>query len=120
MLSEMSKKLIRMLATDNDAEAEVCRNKLKNSLKADGHDFNDLADGRCFTPGMRGTHQEDTYKARTYWHSAPLAALIALGAFRFSDKEWDFLTSLQNWRGEITEKQAAWLKKIIAKHLARA
>lgn len=112
--------LIRMLDTDNDGEALNAVRALRRGLRKEGMDFHALADGGP-APTARSYHYEPPPRPRQKKadpeagsHAADLTWLLKQ-PYAFSAKEREFLKNISAWKGELTEKQDAWFKTILAK-----
>ena len=103
-LSARTQALVGMLGSPNDGEALAAARKLAGALKAEGMDFHDLARGVKPAPG-RAPPPPPPPKG---WR-ADREALMALGEKAFTARQWEFLERLEDWRGALTERQAAWL-----------
>ena len=108
-------RLIRLLATDVDGEALAAVRALGRVLKANRADFHDLAHLVEQAPspapsgGRTGTSRRDYFDedAPVDWET--MVAACVDEPERFSEREQQFLESMQDWRGEPTQKQLDWL-----------
>ena len=107
-LSPRTQTLVALLASPNDGEAlNACR-ALGKALRSEGMDFHDLARG--FVVRERIVEPPKERKARP-----EVADLLAMGEMQFREAEWEFLQSLNKWRGDFTERQSKWLADIRAR-----
>jgi hypothetical protein len=118
-------KLIRMLASTSDGEALGAVRALERVLKSRGADFHDLA--RLIetpSPAPPSGGRTEAGRREYFDEDAPVAWEIMVAACvdepeRFTEREQDFLLSMQNWRGEPTPKQLSWLT-VLFKRVRRA
>jgi hypothetical protein len=105
-IAERLKKLLLMLSSDCDGEVIAAARAIGRTLKDTGADWHDFA-ARLLVParvhGTRSNNDANWRAMREYClqHSALLRS-----------REMEFLTSLDNWRGNLTEKQHDWLVAI--------
>jgi hypothetical protein len=105
------KKLILMLSSDRDGEVVNAARAINNTLHSAGHDWHDLA-ARLLMPAKTATHvardsddrDPDVMREFCLQHQQLLRP-----------RELEFVVSLSDWRGRLTEKQFAWLSAIHAR-----
>jgi hypothetical protein len=73
-------------------------------------DFHDLARGFV----VKEVRIEQP-RAKAAPRRKEVADLLAMGEDMFRPAEWEFLQSLNQWRGEFTPKQQGWLDDIKAR-----
>lgn len=110
--TERLQKLLLMLSSDQPGEVVAAAQAIKRALKAAGADWHYLANR--LTTGPK-PHKAD-HRARrpdTWpddWHVMHDYCLDREAQLR--SREQDFINSLCEWRGDLTEKQYAWLASI--------
>jgi len=124
-LSPKAKTLIRVLASDNDGEALNALRALGRELRSNGCDFHDLADAAGAAPRIQysvapcpvceARTKRDRTPAPEGSHAKDLKWLLAQRYPFFTAKEAEFLETVQSWKGDLTERQAAWFGKLLAK-----
>jgi hypothetical protein len=100
------KKLLRMLSAEQPGEVVSAAYAIGRMLRTVGADWHDLA-AQLLVP-MR-THAGD----RGNWH-AMQDFCVKLGLL-LRPRELEFITNIAHWRGDLTEKQYAWLSSIYAR-----
>ena len=110
------KPLLLLLSSDRDGEALAAARALGRTLKAAGCDFHDLAATLTSAASAKTKfHDEEEpprqreRKADGDWRAMRDFCLDRPTRLR---REREFLESLRKWRGNITEKQCAWLEAI--------
>jgi hypothetical protein len=108
-------KLVPMLSSDKPGEVNAAVAAIGRTLKAAGADWHDLA--KALTkPGApaRGNYR-DRYQDHEQGDWRPLHGYCRQHSDALSSREQDFMTTLDFWRGNLTEKQRAWLEAIHAR-----
>ena len=90
------KKLLLMLSSERDGEIVNAARLINTTLRGVGADWHDLVAGLLTS-------------ARTATQSAPNDRELNW------PRELEFVTGLGNWRGQLTERQSAWLNAIHAR-----
>ena len=112
-------KLVLMLSSDQPGEVVAAAAAIKRALQTAGADWHDFAREltKPATPSRDGhhsrNHDRDRYGDRSGWR--PLHAYCRRHLDALPSRERDFMTTLDHWRGNITEKQRAWLDAIHAR-----
>jgi hypothetical protein len=109
--AEKLAKLVRLLASDQPGEVVATARAIGRALRAAGSDWHDFA-GRLLKPttSRRDQPQDD----RTgNWHAMREHCRVNTSLLR--PRESVFIANLDNWRGELTAKQLAWLQSIYAR-----
>jgi hypothetical protein len=111
--AERLEKLFLMLSSDHPGEVVAAAQAIGRALKADGSDWHVLA-SRLKNP--------DKPKSRKAARDAPPDDWHVMHEFcldrdhrrdhRLRPREREFIDSIGNWRGDLTEKQYAWLVAI--------
>ena len=96
-------KLVLMLSSDQAGEVVAAAAAIKRALRTAGANWYDLARGLT-----RPVTQDNG--DRSGWR--PLHAYCRQHLDALSDREQDFMATLDHWRGNLTEKQRAWLDAI--------
>jgi hypothetical protein len=100
-------KLIRLLSSNQSGEVAAAAHAIDRTLKSNGADWHDLAAMLVAVPpppsSPKKSPQED-------WH--PMREFCLQRSTRLRERELKFIASLANWRGDLTEKQFAWLSAI--------
>jgi hypothetical protein len=113
-------KLIPRLASTFDGEVVATVRAIERALRSAGYDLHDLAAAAVNGPSRRT--QEPPRQSRPHtdddWRSLH-AGCLDHGRGRLRSREWDFVESLTQWRGDLSEKQLKWLRDIAAR-LGRA
>jgi hypothetical protein len=99
------KKLLLMLSSDQPGEVAAAAQAIDRALKADGSDWHDLANKLTNSnPKPRNEHPPGD------WHAMREFCLDHDHQLRSRERE--FVSSLGDWDGELTERQHAWLLAI--------
>jgi hypothetical protein len=117
-------KLIRLLSSTSDGEALGAVRALGRVLKAHGADFHALAaligaPSPAPSGGRTGTSRRDHFDDGELVDWELMVAACVDEPERFTEKEWQFLLSMQGWRGDPTAKQLSWLT-VLFKRVGRA
>ena len=107
------RKLLLMLSSNQDGEVVGAARAIGRTLQSVGSDWHALAGVLTEPPHpKRAPHTDDDAHADD-WREL---RQFCLDRDRLlSEREREFLTSLGNWRGTLTEKQHAWLDSIHAR-----
>jgi hypothetical protein len=112
-IAERLTKLVLMLSSDHDGEVVAAARAIDRTLKDAGTDWHDFV-GKLLVPAKahsphRATraHHNDT---DGNWREMREFCLRHSTLLR--EREMEFVTGLANWRGDLTEKQFAWLSAI--------
>jgi hypothetical protein len=100
-------KLVLMLSSTQPGEVTAAAAAITRALQAAGSDWHDLA-RELTKPVPASSRTEDGG-----WR--PLHAHCRQHLNALSSRERDFMTTLDHWRGDVTEKQRAWLDGIHAR-----
>jgi hypothetical protein len=101
-------KLVLMLSSDQPGEVVAAATAIRRALQTAGADWHDLA--RELTKPVAPSRDRNRGGDRSGWR--PLHAYCRRHGDALSNREQDFMTTLDHWRGNITEKQQAWLVAI--------
>jgi hypothetical protein len=102
-------KLLLMLSSDQQGEVVNAARAVGRALQSIGADWHDLV-GNLLVPGRQPGPQADPAEEDADWRS--IRSFCLNHEHELRPRELEFVTSLGSWRGELTEKQAAWLKSI--------
>jgi hypothetical protein len=109
-------KLVLMLSSDQPGEVVAAAAAIKRTLRTAGADFHDLARGLT---GTATSSSSSTSSSSTSSSSSsedrdwrPLHAYCKCHLDELSSREQDFMSTLDRWKGNITERQGAWLEAI--------
>jgi predicted nuclease of predicted toxin-antitoxin system len=94
------RKLLPRLASNHDGEVVATARAIDRLLKSSSLDWHDLASALSSCPAW----------PMSDWRS--LARFCADNDTLLTERELDFLATLARWRGNPTEKQLNWLRKI--------
>jgi hypothetical protein len=100
------KKLLLMLSSSQSGEVINAARAIDNTLRGAGCDWHDLADRIDGVP-VRAANQFRN------WH--PMRDYCLRHARLLRSREHQFVAGLGAWRGDLTEKQMAWLTAIYAR-----
>ena len=106
------RKLVLMLSSNQDGEVVGAARAIGRALQSVGTDWHALAGVLTEPPQPRRPRAEDDAFADD-WRE--LRQFCLHRGRLLSEREREFLTSLGNWRGTLTEKQHAWLASIHAR-----
>jgi hypothetical protein len=102
-------KLVLMLSSDQPGEVVAAAAAIRRTLETVGADWHDLT--RELTKPVAPSHDrsrgENYDSDRSGWR--PLHAYCRRHLDALSAREQDFIATLDTWRGNVTEKQLAWL-----------
>jgi hypothetical protein len=106
------KKLLLMLSSSHDGEVVAAARKIDSALRDSGHDWHALANVLTESPKARPQQPppRDPDPAADDWRAIREFCLAHMHLVRA--REYEFLVSLGNWHGNLTEKQFAWLSSI--------
>jgi hypothetical protein len=104
-ISPMLCKLIPRLGSDHPGEVVATAAAIERVLRGAGQDWHALASVLAVT--------FDPVPDEADWRD--IVALCAAHPTRLTKREWDFLRSLKDWRGDLTDRQKLWLDKIAAR-----
>ena len=99
-VSERLSKLLLMLSASAPGEVASAARAIDSTLRNAGLDWHDLAARLC------SQQQQESDDWRT------LRNFCLRQGHRLRQREHEFLASLAGWRGDLTEKQVAWLQAI--------
>ena len=104
-------KLVLMLSSDQPGEVVAAAAAIKRTLRTADADFHDLARGLIgtATSSSSSTSSSPTREDRDW---RPLHAYCKCHLDELSSREQDFMSTLDRWKGNITERQRAWLEAI--------
>jgi hypothetical protein len=102
-------KLLLMLSSDHPGEVVAAAQAIGRTLKADGTDWHDLASRLTTNPNPKPRRGRDEHRTGD-WHVMHEFCLDRDRLLR--PREHDFISNLCEWRGDLTEKQHAWLVAI--------
>jgi hypothetical protein len=100
------KSLLLLLSSDRDGDVVAAARAVGRTLKSAGGDWHDLTDLLTAASAPRHDDKNDWRAMREF---------CALHGDLLTLREWDFVNSLQRWRGTITAKQRNWLEAIYAR-----
>jgi hypothetical protein len=106
--TERLEKLLLMLSSSQDGEVVNAARAIGRALQADGHDWHDLA--RQLSAPTQTKQAPPHQNNNTDWRAMREYCLQHDGRLRQSESK--FLENLGSWRGDLTEKQHAWLVAI--------
>jgi hypothetical protein len=106
------KQLLLMLSSDQPGEVTAAAAAITRTLKNQGADWHALVDGLVKEApqpkrSARADHDDD---AAADWRT--MREYCLRHRDRLRERELEFLDSLGNWRGDLTEKQYGWLAAI--------
>lgn len=110
--------LIRMLASSVDAEVIASARALERRLRASRLDLNDFADAlgqSAKEPPHHPRRWRDTNDESTEVDWRALREFCMQHKTRLRERELEFISSLDRWRGSLTPKQHDWLAAIAAR-----
>jgi hypothetical protein len=118
--AERLKKLLLMLSSDQPGEVVAAAQAIGRTLKIDGSDWHDLA-RRLSAPATAKTRSSEQPRrdnnnndsSNKDWRSLREYCLQHDDQLR--PREREFVENLGEWRGDLTEKQFAWLNSICAR-----
>lgn len=110
-------KLVLMLSSDQPGEVAAAAAAIGRALETCGADWYDLA-RELSKPAAAASHgfygwRGDASQSEGDWRALHEYCRQRLDAL--SDRERDFTATLDRWRGNITDKQRAWLEGIHAR-----
>jgi hypothetical protein len=105
------KKLLLMLSSPQPGEVVNAARLIDTTLRGAGADWHDLTAGLLVPTATRSSHDNDDRDLD--WHVMREFCLQHLHLLR--PREHEFITSLSDWHGHLTEKQSAWLSSIYAR-----
>ena len=104
------KSLLLMLTSDRDGEVVAAARAVTRTLKSAGADWHDLAGLLTAAPSSTRNRHDDNGDD---WRG--MRNYCAEHGGQLSLREWDFIGDIEHWRGNLTEKQLAWLSSIYAR-----
>lgn len=116
--AERLKKLLLMLSSDQPGEVVAAARAIGRTLKTDGSDWHDLA-RQLSAPATAKTRSSEQPRrdnnnnndsSNKDWRSLREYCLQHDDQLR--PREREFVSNLGDWRGNLTEKQHAWLLAI--------
>jgi hypothetical protein len=105
--AERLEKLLRMLSSDKDGEVVNAVRAIGRALQASGDDWHGLA-RRLSAPAKAQTAEQP--RQNTDWRA--MREFCMQHDSRLRKNEHEFLDNIAGWRGDLTEKQEAWLVAI--------
>jgi hypothetical protein len=105
------KKLLLMLSSDQPGEVINAARLIGTTLHGVGADWHDLTAG-LLTP-VSATHSARWGDDDLDWHAMREFCLRHSELLRSRERE--FMDSIGDWRGQLTEKQFTWLNSIHAR-----
>lgn len=105
-------KLLLMLSSGSDGETLAAVRAIDRTLRTAGADWHDLT-GLLATPAPRpqtNPPRDDDSNNSSDWRAA--RAFCEKRSNFLSAREKEFIADLKYWRGELTQKQRAWLTAI--------
>jgi hypothetical protein len=105
------KKLLLMLSSDQPGEVINAAHLIDTTLRGVGADWHDLTAG-LLTP-VTATHSARRGDDDLDWHAMREFCLRHSALLR--PREREFMDSIGDWRGQLTDKQFAWLNSIHAR-----
>jgi hypothetical protein len=117
------KKLLLMLSSDQPGEVVAAAKAIGRSLKTDGSDWHDLArrlsaPARAHTseqPRRDNNNKDNSNKDNSNKDWRALREYCLQHDDLLRPRESEFIDSIGEWRGGLTEKQSAWLIAIYAR-----
>jgi hypothetical protein len=108
-------KLVLMLSSDQPGEVAAAAAAINRTLQTVGADWHDLAQEltKPSPAPPRDEYSRSRNEGQDDWR--PLHKYCRSHAEELSAREQDFMDTLSRWRGNITEKQRAWLEAIHAR-----
>jgi len=106
-------KLVLMLSSDRDGEVVAAARAIGRSLRAVGTDWHELARKLTVPAHSRRPPPHDADHGDANWRA--LRDFCLDRDFLLRPREREFVVGLGNWRGQVTEKQFAWLLSIYAR-----
>jgi len=107
------RKLLLMLSSERDGEVVNAARLIGRTLRGAGADWHDLVTG-LLAPGRTAAQAARDKDDRDLdWHVKREFLLQHLHLLR--PREHEFIDSLGDWRGQLTEKQSGWLSAIHAR-----
>ena len=103
------KKLLLMLSSEQPGEVFNAARAVGRTLQSVGADWHDLVGVLAKGEQQQARPEQDDDD----WRSMRSYCLQHEHLLR--QRELEFVTSLERWRGELTEKQAGWLGSIYAR-----
>jgi hypothetical protein len=107
-ITERLRKLLLMLSSDRDGEVVAAARSIGRALRGNGSDWHDLA-SRLLVP-VKVQARRDARHDRGNWHE--MRDYCIKHDVLLRSREHEFITSLGEWRGDLTEKQYDWLVAI--------
>jgi hypothetical protein len=110
------RQLVLMLSSSQDGEVVNAARAIGRALQNVGADWHDLVaglSGLSTSGGPQPKGQHETHRDTRDWHVMHDACLRHLNRLR--PRELEFVLSLKEWRGDLTEKQFVWLESIYAR-----
>jgi hypothetical protein len=105
------KKLLLMLSSSHDGEVVAAARKIDSALRDSGNDWHALADALTELPrAYRPPPRDHDRHADGDWRA--MRALCLQHTRLLRAREYEFLIDLGHWRGDLTQKQFAWLSLI--------
>lgn len=105
------KSLLLMLSSDRDGEVVAAARAVGRALKSAGADWHDLAG--LLVPG-RQTNKAHSRNGNSDEHAdwRAMREFCLQSDNQLRPREREFISSIGEWRGDLTEKQSAWLAAI--------
>lgn len=103
-------KLLLMLSSERDGEVVNAARAISRTLQTIGADWHDLTTGLLAPARSRTKRSRDN--GNTRWRV--MVGFCIEHEDQLRPREVEFVHSLLHWRGDLTEKQSAWLNSIYA------
>ena len=109
------RQLILMLSSSHDGEVVNAARAIGRTLRDSGHDWHDLVADLSGSSSARPRPKEEYRERDTSidWHE--MHECCSQNLQRLRPREMEFMISLKEWHGDLTEKQYDWLASIYAR-----
>jgi hypothetical protein len=107
------KKLLLMLSSDREGEVVNAARLIGTTLRDAGSDWHDLAAGLLTPAGRKPLPPPPPHDDADDWRT--MRARCLAHSYLLAPREREFLLDLERWRGQLTERQLAWLTAIHAR-----
>jgi hypothetical protein len=108
--AERLEKLLLMLSSDQPGEVVNAARAIGRTLRDNDSDWHDLA--RRLSVPARARARETSHRETNDKDWRATRAFCLQRMHLLSAREYEFLVDLDRWRGDLTEKQHAWLVSI--------
>jgi len=106
-------RLLILLSSDQPGEVVAAAAAIKRILKSAGCDYHDLVAGLGAPPSRTRREKPPHQDHDADWRALRAFCLEQRSLLR--GRELDFLTSIGDWRRDLSAKQFAWLQSIQAR-----